>query len=325
MAISWLSAAQQFLRLETGEVPLTPGRTVYLLKMKFGDGMRAAWYRDVVRPRILAEVPLELPEDNSCEIHALTSENDWLNLVWALRSFAFFSGRQYALCIHDDGTLSEDAVTQLRFAFPHARLIRRWEADERLRPVLSDLPRCSSLRVSNKLAPKVFDFAFFLEADRLILLDSDVLFFAPPTALLNAFSDPAFCKNTLNKDWRAGYTIDLEKTRPLLDFDLPPLINSGLGLLHRASLRFDWFEEFLGLPDILSHSHQIEQTLIALCSARFGFEMLPAEYDVHIGPRRQGIPCRHYTGPIRRLFYEEGIRELSRQGFWWHKKPERTG
>ena len=98
-------------------------------------------------------------------------------------------------------------------------------------------------------------------------------------------------------------------------FDLPPLINSGLGLLHRASLRFDWVEEFLGLPDILSHSHQIEQTLIALCSARFGFEMLPAEYDVHLGPRRPGAPIRHYTGPIRHLMFSEGIRTLARQGF----------
>ncbi|HZJ15981.1 MAG TPA: hypothetical protein VFD27_13090 [Chthoniobacteraceae bacterium] len=315
MAISWLTAAQQFLRLETGEVPLTPGRTVYLLKMKFGDGLRAAWYRDVVRPQILAAVPLELPEDKSCEIHALTSGDDWLNLVWALRSFAFFSGRQYALCIHDDGTLTDDAVGQLEVAFPHARLISRREADDRLRPVLSDLPRCSALRATNKLAPKVFDFAFFLEADRLILLDSDILFFAPPTALLNALRDPAFCKNTLNKDWGAGYTIDLEKTRALLDFDLPPMINSGLGLLHRASLRFDWVEEFLGLPDILSHSHQIEQTLIALCSARFGFEMLPTEYDVHLGPHRPGAPIRHYTGPIRHLMFSEGIRSLARQGF----------
>ena len=92
--------------------------------------------------------------------------------------------------------------------------------------------------------------------------------------------------------------------------------------LHHAAYRCrdaeetrKFYEEFLGLPDILSHSHQIEQTLIALCSARFGFEMLPAEYDVHLGSRRPGAPSRHYTGPIRHLMFSEGIRTLVRQGF----------
>jgi hypothetical protein len=80
-------------------------------------------------------------------------------------------------------------------------------------------------------------------------------------------------------------------------------------------MRFDWVEEFLSLPGIMNHSHQIEQTLTALCCARFGFRMLPEEYDVHMGPRQPGAPSRHYTGPIRHMMYEEGIRELARNGF----------
>ena len=74
-------------------------------------------------------------------------------------------------------------------------------------------------------------------------------------------------------------------------------------------------EEFLALPKILSRPHAIEQTLFALCSARFGFEMLPTEYDVHVGPTKSGVPCRHYTGPARHLMYGEGMRRLVRGGF----------
>ena len=111
-----------------------------------------------------------------------------------------------------------------------------------------------------------------------------------------------------------GIYITLE-TRPLLDFEVPPRINSGLGLIHQNALRLDWIEHFLALPGIFSHSHQIEQTLIALCCAKFGFQMLPPAYDVRPGQRDPHAPSRHYAGPMRPLMYSEGVRELLEKGF----------
>ena len=295
-------------RLDWGDHPFTAGRLIYLLKVKFSDGLRSAYYRDGVRPMILDAPPmLDLPEDRSCEIHVLTSASDWLNLLWALRTFQRFAGKSYALCIHDDGTLDAKACTHLRAAYPAARIIPRADSDARAAEMLAPFPRCKSLRATNTLALKVLDFPAFLEADRMILLDSDILFFAKPSALLAALHDPEFSDNTLNKDWRDGYTIDPGGL-------CPPLINSGLGVIHKSSLRLDWIEEFLALPGILSHPHQIEQTLVALCSARHGFQMLPGEYDVHPGPRRADAPSRHYAGPMRPLMYSEGIRELLENG-----------
>lgn len=295
--------------------PLTPGRLVYLLKTKFQGGPRVAYYREVVRPRILHTAPCAHTDDASCEIHVLTSADDWLNLLWALKSFYHWSRCRFALCIHDDGTLGERACAHLRTAFPAARLIRRAAADARVGPLLADYPRCRAFRAANKLALKVFDFHACLEADRMLLLDSDILFFAPPAVLLARIADFSARLNSLNRDWRDGYTVSVEAVQPLLPFPFPPLINSGLGLIHRASIRLDLVEEFLALSGMLSHPHQIEQTLIALCSAKFGFQMLPGEYDVHLGPRRPGAPARHYAGPVRHLMYGEGIRDLVRGGF----------
>ncbi len=91
--------------------------------------------------------------------------------------------------------------------------------------------------------------------------------------------------------------------------------NSGLGLIHKASLNLDWIEEFLSLPNIIGHFWQIEQTLYALCSSRFSGELLPPVYDVHLDRGTNGTPCRHYVGKIRHLMYSEGIRQLVGQGF----------
>jgi hypothetical protein len=92
-------------------------------------------------------------------------------------------------------------------------------------------------------------------------------------------------------------------------------VNSGLGLIHRASIRLDAIEGWLSLPGIWSHDHRIEQTLVALYSCAFGHEFLPPEYDVHLGGFSPELPCRHFTGPIRHLMYAEGMRWLVRKDF----------
>jgi hypothetical protein len=306
-----LKAIRQLAGLEWGNYPFSAGRLVYLLKAKFGDGWRVAWYRDVIRPQILETAPTNTGA-GACELHVLTSQYDWLNLLWALKTFYYYSGRSYGLCIHEDGTLDDSARQALRLAFPDARLISRIEADECLLPLLASYPRCLEFRSTNALSQKVFDFTALGTHERLMIMDSDLLFFAEPIDLLWALEHSPH--NSLNKDWREGYTIS-QATRSKLGFQVPPLINSGLGLVHKASMRLDWLEEFLALAEILSHPHQIEQTLIALCSARFGYTMLPEEYDVHVGPRRPHAPCRHYAGPTRPLLYGEGLRVLLKQRF----------
>src|SRR5438874_7227531 len=62
-----------------GWMRLTSGALLLLLRQKFGHGIRAAWYRDVVRPRILSTPPISGTIDPTCEVHVLTSAQDWLN------------------------------------------------------------------------------------------------------------------------------------------------------------------------------------------------------------------------------------------------------
>jgi hypothetical protein len=98
--------------------------------------------------------------------------------------------------------------------------------------------------------------------------------------------------------------------------DLIKRFNSGLGLIHKGSHRLDWIEEFLKLPGILEgHFWRIEQTLQALCSSRFGVELLPQTYDIRLSGGINNSPCRHYVGAIRHLFYSEGIRRLLKNRF----------
>jgi hypothetical protein len=167
----------------------------------------------------------------------------------------------------------------------------------------------------NPLALKVFDFAALLESDRLLLLDSDVLFFAEPTELLRRIDSPSYAHNSLNRDWTYGYSMELDTLRLRLGGRIDERVNSGLGLIHRASIDFDAIERWLAMPEIWSHHHRIEQTLIALYSCLYGHRFLPPAYDVHLGPMDPDAPTRHFTGPIRPRMYVEGMRALVRKGF----------
>lgn len=287
------------------------GRTRLQLLQRFGNGFSVAMYRDIIRPRILKTAPIYTNEKSECEIHVLTSAQDFLNLIWALKSFHNVGQRFFLICIHDDGTLTSTQQSILRFHFPNARLIDRSEADIAVAAALAKYPRCLNLRSTNALSVKLFDFRHYLQADRMLLLDSDVLFFSEPTELLRRIEDPNYRKNTVNGDVASAYTVDPEVVKHQCGVDLIPRFNSGLGLIHRDSLNLDWIEEFLGLPGIIGNFWRIEQTLFALCSSRFGAELLPEEYDVFLKGSMSNRPSRHYVGAIRHLMYSEGIRKLS--------------
>ncbi len=291
------------------------GSLVLKLRSKFGHGLAVAYWRDVVRPRILATAPVAGTDDLRCEVHALTSAKDWLDLMWSLKSFYHHSGRRYALCIHDDGSLTPEQRAELHRHFPDARVIGRPEADAVVLPALAAYPRCLAFRKGNHLAPKVFDFAQFLRSERMLLLDSDVLFFAEPRELLRRVEAPAYRNNSVNADVASAYTVAPADVARDTGLCLVERFNSGLGLIHRDSLRLEWVESFLALPRILGHFWRIEQTVYALCSSRFGVELLPPEYDVRLQGKLGGSPCRHYVGAIRHLLYKEGIRRLVKGGF----------
>ena len=243
-----------------------------------------------------------------------------------MKSFYAASGRRYALCIHEDGTLDPFALSSLQQHFPTARIIRRHEADQRLAQELAGFPRSSQFRKANLLALKVFDFISFLQADRMVLFDSDLLFFDEPTDYLSRLEDGNYRLNAFNADCDSAYTVDAEAVRTRLGFELLARVNSGFGVIHRDSMRLEWIEEFLALPGLAEgHFWRIEQTLYALCGSRYGAELLPQAYDVRL---EAGIPpriFRHYVGAIRHLMYGEGIAHLVQDRFLdrcqWTQEP----
>lgn len=286
------------------------------IKEKYKHGLKVVLYRDFKRKNILKTKPIINTNNKKCEIHVLTSSKDCLNLIWALKSFYYFSKKNYSLCIHEDGSLSGKEINNLEKHFPNARIIRRAEAESKILPSLKEkYPLSYEIRKDYIISVKEFDFLHYLETDKMLAFDSDILFFDNPKFLIDKIEDDSYKKNIFNRDIETAYSISPKDIKKSIGLEVIEKFNSGLGLLHKESLKWNWIEEFLKIPNFFGHNWRFEQTLMCLCSSRWGVELLPNEYDVTLKKGINNKPCKHYVGEIRHMMYKEGMKELIKNNF----------
>lgn len=279
------------------------------------EGLRHAWLRRRAQRKILSTPPVETPRSGPVEVRVLTWRRDCLDLIWALKSFYFFSGFEYPLYIHDGG-LGPKQADLLRQHFPCATLIDAEQADREVTAILVErrLTQCLEYRRVNITTRKLFDFFLLSGARYLVSIDSDIVFFAKPDLL--SVPSNGLEKNRYNKDAGYWYSMSLDELEACFGIRPPERINSGLSLIYRDSINFDRIEQWLANPRLRADRWVTEQTLHALSSTLYGVELLPDTYCVSTQPGLSpGIVCKHYTGFFRHLHYEEGMQHLIDTGF----------
>jgi hypothetical protein len=292
------------------------GAMLYRFREVRQQGMRATFYRDVVRKRILKTIPVKgIGTDEHCDVHAITSIGDWLNLMWTLKSFYRFSSRRYGLCIHDDGSLTDEIACQFEQHFLGARVIRRREADAKVLSLLQEFPNCSKIRNLYFICMKEFDFKVYARSDRILCVDSDVLFFSEPKELLRRIDDPTYEFSCFNRDVETAYSCTPQEISKAYGFEMIERFNSGLGMIHKEALDWKLMESTFDKINIMGHPWRFEQTLMGICAVKYGVELLPDTFDVSlISPCRERA-VKHYVGEIRNDMYREGMVHLVRNGF----------
>lgn len=292
---------------------ISPGRLWWLLKRDIRRGWSAAYHDYKVRPLIQKWIwPFWSDAPMSVPVHVLTGEKDWQLCAWMLASFIHHTEHTWKIVIHDDGTLTDIIRSELSALFKNARIISRKQADAELDNVLKPLPFCYEYRGMHPLALKIFDMPYFCEAPRFIMLDSDVLFFNHPREIMDWVGSSAN-ECWFNEDVAEGSLIPEKDALEDLGVKLWPRVNSGIGLITKEAVNFEFCDRALGETPILKgHLWRVEQTLFALSASRHGKGgLLPKTYEVTLG-KHAGENCvaRHYVGGVRDRFYGEGLRRL---------------
>jgi hypothetical protein len=293
-----------------------------LLRRTYHEGWGTAFKRHALWAKILATRPFPVEPIGSgapVEVHLLCYEFDYLSAIWALKSFYHFADAKFPLVIHLQGYMPPRAVARLHHHFPGARIITQVEADAIVEERLDrlGLQRLMARRRASPIMLKLADFMLLGDASRVLLLDSDVLFFASPTLLVTA-AESGRPPTLFMRDCSSGYLLSAERAREIMGFDLSPCINSGLGLVDRQGIELSRCDEYLRHEELMVDSGLIEQTLYALAASEHGaVAYLPTSYLVSPEPGIgfEGIIARHYAGPSRHLLMSEGMPRLINTGW----------
>lgn len=286
------------------------------------EGWVQAYRRWSLWSKILGTPPVEtetVHQHGPVEVHLLCHERDYLQAIWALKSFYRYSDVTYPLVIHVQGRAYGRMATRLQRHFPAARIVLQHEADAVVEEWLSrrGLLRLLSARRTSPYMLKLTDFLLMSRAVHLLTIDSDVLFFRCPTDLLAASEKP-LSVNLFQRDPANNYNLSREQALADLGIALAPRINVGLMLFARESIDLFRCEEYLAHPDVAGSGPFLDQTLYALCASEQGkVAYLPDNYLVSLDDRvnLQHVIARHYAGPSRPALTSEGIPALIQSGF----------
>lgn len=281
------------------------------------DARRVRAHRTRSNETILRTPPAPIDPRSPIEIHALTCERDYADLLWCLKTFFHYADRCCRVVLHDDGSLSRVALEHLERHLPGATIITKADIDGRMHDVLRSYEGCRSFRNRLPLARRLFDFPTVATSDRFLVLDSDVLFFRRPEQMLRCIDQGC---SFFMSDYQDGYVFPRADIAMRYGVDVFPAFNTGIAYLPRQMFDFDFIERYcrdVATADLLGHPWA-EQTLFAMLLSRcsHGAERLPDVYRISRQPIDSDTISHHFVNDgSRGLFYTHGVRRLRRAGF----------
>lgn len=257
--------------------------------------------------------PLPPNPGSPLEPHLLTGQRYWYQTAFCLWTLARTAARPIAPVLYDDGTLGQERDA-LRRLFPQARLISRDEAVAVLDAQLP-LTRYPFLRDRWRNYPhirKLIDPHLGSRAWRLVL-DSDLLFFRRPDALLHWLEQPAGALHATDCASSYGYS------RPLMDqlAGQPVADRVNVGVLGLNGAECDWDRVEYWCRSLMTSEgpqYYLEQALAAMLVAGRSCTILPPA-DYVTGPfPPEALGCaavmHHYVDDSKRWYFQHNWRRV---------------
>jgi hypothetical protein len=277
------------------------------------EGADRAFRRWRLWSQVLATPPVyaDVPGRSEVEVHLLCHRGDHLCAIWALKTLYRTSGVRWPAVVHIQGVCTAAMKRRFRTHVPDARIIVQEDADARVLDALGDrYPRLVEARRASPFMMKLIDPVLLASADRIVILDSDVLFFREPRELRAHVESAPADAWLFQQDPVSTYNVTEEESASALGIRIPERVNSGIAVVPRCLVDLELCERLLEHPDVRRPSGWIEQTLFALCAgARGRVEYLSPSYVISLERGLDYSVCtaRHYAGPSRPLLTEEGM------------------
>ncbi len=249
------------------------------------------------------------------EVCFLTGKKYWYQTAFCAWSLQRFTVAPLRITIYDDGSFDEALCAEAERVFPGCRIVRAAEANAALDDALpaARFPALRQQRESYIHLRKLTDLHAGRRGWRLVL-DSDMLFFRRPDALLEWLSAPTKPIHMLDIGDAYGYPVSA--LQELLDAPLASHVNVGICGLRSDALDWDRIEHWCAAL-LAKHgtSYYLEQALVAMILSGQNALRLPVE-DYRLLPddaecRRPTAALHHYVAEAKRGYFRHA---------WYHVK-----
>lgn len=165
------------------------------------------------------------------EIHSLICKKDINLLYFSIKLFKYYSGLDFQLIIHEDGSIYGSDLKLTKMLFNDIgienKIIPYKDATQQISNFLQDYPLCQHFRKSihhTIFRIKLFDPFFFTTSHDILYLDSDILFCNYPKILLDYINKktPFYLRDMSN-----AYCVPFRKEDRLGD-QIKECVNAGL-------------------------------------------------------------------------------------------------
>jgi lipopolysaccharide biosynthesis glycosyltransferase len=126
--------------------------------------------------------PIETNPQAKTTIHSAVPHRYVYAYLIAIKSLLQYDGN-YAICIHDDGSLTSDDKKLISNHLPYARIIDRQFANSEFERLINN-HFLSKVRGSYTSYLKLFDTTLLNNSERIIILDTDTLFLRSPEEII---------------------------------------------------------------------------------------------------------------------------------------------
>jgi len=190
--------------------------------------------------RVLSTPAMRCNPSAAVEVHTLTAHHHLNMYLTAIKSLLRYHD-DVAVVVHDDGSLDAADAARLRDHVNGVRLIDRAAADAELEGHLAGRPCSRQLRQRVVNSLEVFDNILLAKTERMVTLNSDVLFLDEPVELIDWLVRDDRSIAGVHEERPARQKEVLEA----LGCPFPPHVTTSLACLHRDIYDAAFVEEVL--------------------------------------------------------------------------------
>jgi hypothetical protein len=247
--------------------------------------------------------------------HVMTGRKFWYQTVFCLHSLSRAAQATVNAELYDDGTIDAECSRRLGELGSRVRLHSQAEARARIDALLpfSHFPALRDRWEHYPNIRKLIDVHLGQSGWKLVL-DSDLLFFRRPDALLQWFTGTDRPLHAV--DCQESYGYSRRRMEDLAGATIPPMVNVGLCGLRSDSLDWKLLESWCAELIAREKTHYyLEQALVAMLMAREprrivlpagDYITMPDEAEVR-APR---AVMHHYVAESKRWYFRDGWRNM---------------